>query len=59
MAYRETIFVKLLQDRLSSNVARFTTHKSNLSCQKLSQKVEDSSTFENKISSCSASYRLN
>ena len=25
MAYRETSFVKLLQDRLSSNVARFTT----------------------------------
>lgn len=49
MGYRETSFVKLLQERLSSNAARFTIHESNLSCEKLSQKVEKSSTFEKKL----------
>ena len=57
-------FTTLLQNELKSSVARFTTHQSNLSCnkinkvvagcEKLLQKVQSSSTFCNKICTCCA-----
>ena len=58
------IAATLLQNELKSSVARFTTHQSNLSCnkinkvvagcEKLLQKVQSRSTFCNKICTCCA-----
>ena len=56
-----TLFVALLLNKLNSDVARFTTHESNLSCSKKGgiamQKVESSYTSCNRICSCCAFYR--
>ena len=64
---RATCFATLLQDELNSDAARFTTRESNLSCndsgfcrsscERLSQKVESSSNFCNKICVSCAFYR--
>ena len=56
-----TLFVALLLNKLNSDVARFTTNESNLSCSKKGgiamQKVESSYTSFNRICSCCAFYR--
>ena len=56
-----TLFVALLLNKLNSDVARFTTKESNLSCSKkggiVMQKVESSYTYCNRICSCCAFYR--
>ena len=54
----------MLQEESNSDVARFTTHESNLSCNKsdccsfemLLQKAQSSSPFWNKICTCCAFY---
>ena len=55
------LFATLLLDKLNSDVARFTTNESNLSCSKtgyiVMQKVESSYTSCNRICSCCTFYR--
>ena len=55
------LFAALLLDKLNSDVARFTTNESNLSCSKtgciVMQKVESSYTSCNRICSCCTFYR--